>query len=1407
MKKIFFLLFLGLLASVNLTAQAPAPVVALFDKIYGDTSENRPTVIKAFDDGIYVAGYRVINGNDFGTFTKFDLLSGALVWEKRLNIASQILDFEYVPVSPLSLTEGFLLVGRTPFAASPLPLDNRSFLLRLDDSGATVFFKSFNQTGREHFDRILRHPFPANSGFPYYLVGRKNLASQPQSGFDRVVLFNVNADGLHNWGREYTDNAFPADDEFHRGLIPMPNGNILMVGNDIPNNDGILVEVNGNTGAVIGSGKRYNQALDIYDGLVLPDGNIAVVGEFFDPNPANRAAFIEILDKSLVPLSGRLFPSIVNFKDLSIDQNGSLWTIGENKDLGQPYFFNYQVVHKLTYTAGPLPPVITVDRRRYFDDGEAQFSNGVISVTPTHNRVFYADARRFTPSGFGGWDLLVGSYDLNLSAPCAKSYDNSIANFTFTKTDVPVSSVVIPEPPFVTTISILPIQYGCNNFCDTCDLAIGFDAFSVNCFEMQFTGFASGGTPAYTYSWDFDFNGFPDATGQNPPSYPFPIGGSYPVGLTVTDATGCSKSIVQDVNVPIDFGLPVLSCPSGNLTFPTDQGVCFATRDLIDVIDNCDPNPKVTCVLTGALTGTFTGTGPIQFPKGTTFVSCTAMDISGNVSNCTFSVTVIDQQLPQIICPASQNLTTPFCTHGKIVTFSPPTVTDNCPMVTYSCSRQSGEFFFCGSTTIICTATDMSGNTSSCSFQINITCTCATIATSTIDCGLNPDTYDFTLTVNNLSGSGLPCNLSTTLPAVQGTFATIPTVSWNLGNSIATITGTINAVIPIPSQFVLTVNSVCVCTDGTQTSCPLTVSLTPICCKKAILDGIEICKESPSHPVSVHFGGSVTNVYQVDWYMANEPCPASISDPGWSLYASSLSTTTNVYPPYLTGDFCMYAVVSVGDFPCQKLVSNIAHFKLCEPVTCTLPGQKFCYSGSPITPGAILIDPSMTQCSYIIDWLDAAGNPIPALQGQMSYQPPAISWSGMPGDCKQDFTFSAQVTGPCGPRVCTSTITLYDEAAPAGMLDMDPFEQQAFCPGEDATLKFTSECPKSPPPVTWKWLSSIDNSTFTGIPGSGMMNPLIHTNRLWQDTWFSVDTENGVCPIDHVKYFIDVYNKLTLASFMATYDNACNPSGVSMSVNINSCNSSGGPCDCDYTVEWYKDGNVVHTDFNVPGPLAAYTYYPVLPDVIAGNYYVVVTDNCCGQKVKSQVVEIAPPCELVVLGPCFNCNYDTQTVKAVILNPMPGVTCNYNWTIGISGNILSGQNTDEIMVTSGGHYFVTVMCNGCIKTGSFDLRQCLNDAISCRLVSVDELLPQPSSPVKITPNPTTGQITLEWKGASPKNGMVFISDLAGRSVRTLNVPDAAKQITVDLSDLPSGLYFIKIAAEGQQFEVAKVVKE
>ena len=82
----------------------------------------------------------------------------------------------------------------------------------------------------------------------------------------------------------------------------------------------------------------------------------------------------------------------------------------------------------------------------------------------------------------------------------------------------------------------------------------------------------------------------------------------------------------------------------------------------------------------------------------------------------------MDNTPPVISCPASITIE-PTCPTGAIATYSTPTATDNCGVqsVTRNAgSLASGSVFPIGTTTVTHTATDIYGNTSSCSFTVTV---------------------------------------------------------------------------------------------------------------------------------------------------------------------------------------------------------------------------------------------------------------------------------------------------------------------------------------------------------------------------------------------------------------------------------------------------------------------------------------------------------------------------------------------------------------------------------------------------------------------------------------------------------------------------------------------------------------
>ena len=107
------------------------------------------------------------------------------------------------------------------------------------------------------------------------------------------------------------------------------------------------------------------------------------------------------------------------------------------------------------------------------------------------------------------------------------------------------------------------------------------------------------------------------------------------------------------------------------------------------------------------------------FPLGTTVVSYSASDPSGNTSACSFNITVEDREAPVLVC--SNVIDTVFADPGTCVNTSyvlqSPTVTDNCNVFTLTNDYPTSTFY-AGMNIINWTATDSSGNSSTCTKRV-----------------------------------------------------------------------------------------------------------------------------------------------------------------------------------------------------------------------------------------------------------------------------------------------------------------------------------------------------------------------------------------------------------------------------------------------------------------------------------------------------------------------------------------------------------------------------------------------------------------------------------------------------------------------------------------------------------------
>ncbi|MBL7796610.1 MAG: HYR domain-containing protein, partial [Saprospiraceae bacterium] len=158
------------------------------------------------------------------------------------------------------------------------------------------------------------------------------------------------------------------------------------------------------------------------------------------------------------------------------------------------------------------------------------------------------------------------------------------------------------------------------------------------------------------------------------------------VTWTGTDLAGNTETCQQTVTVT-DNEAPVLTVPAANIPLNVIATTCAANYTIASPIsDNC-MGATWTYALSGATTAATSSAiadgidaTNVSFNKGVTTVTLNGVDAATNTAvQKTFTVTVTDDEKPQITCtgPVTVNTTPGLCT--GTATLPAPTVTDNCP--------------------------------------------------------------------------------------------------------------------------------------------------------------------------------------------------------------------------------------------------------------------------------------------------------------------------------------------------------------------------------------------------------------------------------------------------------------------------------------------------------------------------------------------------------------------------------------------------------------------------------------------------------------------------------------------------------------------------------------------------------
>jgi hypothetical protein len=344
--------------------------------------------------------------------------------------------------------------------------------------------------------------------------------------------------------------------------------------------------------------------------------------------------------------------------------------------------------------------------------------------------------------------------------------------------------------------------------------------------------------------------------GQSSLSFSCANAGSNNITLTVTDSRNQSVTCMAIVTVQ-DNTAPTINCPATQTLVLGAN--CSATlpdyTNLATTGDNCGVQSVTQSPAVGT---TVSGTGNMT-------VTLTVTDVNGNETECTFTVTKVDNTPPTISCPNTQTLVLGANCSASLPDYtSLANSSDNCGVQGVTQSPAAGTTVSsAGNMTVTLTVTDVNGLTNSCTFTVTKedntapTITCPNTQTLVLGANCSATLPDYT----SLANSGDNCGVqSVTQSPVAGT-----TVS-SAGNM--TVTLTVTDVNGLTNTCTFTVTKV----DNTAPTitCPATQTLAlGANCSAALPDytslvstgdncGVQSVTQSPLAGTTVSSAGNMT---------------------------------------------------------------------------------------------------------------------------------------------------------------------------------------------------------------------------------------------------------------------------------------------------------------------------------------------------------------------------------------------------------------------------------------------------------------------------------------------------------------------------------------------------------------------
>jgi hypothetical protein len=228
------------------------------------------------------------------------------------------------------------------------------------------------------------------------------------------------------------------------------------------------------------------------------------------------------------------------------------------------------------------------------------------------------------------------------------------------------------------------------------------------------------------------------------------------------------------------------------------------------------------------------------------------------------------------------------------------------------------------------------------------------------------------------------------------------------------------------------------------------------------------------------------------------------------------------------------------------------------------------------------------------------------------------------------------------------------------------------------------------------------------------------------------------------------------------------------------------------TYQWYKNGAAV-------SGATSFSY----ATSSSGSYSVLVTQNgaCSGTSTATTLnVTNNPSPSITALGATTFCAGQNVRLRA---NSYLGVT--YQWQN--NGTDIVGATGRSYYASATGNYRVRETYNSCAKTSTS-----IAVLVNCRVMGGGNSNGQTGAEAEVNasddftlmPNPATSETRINYNAQQTGVVKAFMRDVMGRTVKQFdwNMEEGFNSYTIDVSQLPKGVYLLEIS-DSKQMRVAK----